>query len=47
MFKKLFKLVGIVILFFIVIADSMFLMELKKSDGNPAKAAVRSFEKCR
>lgn len=41
MLKKLFKFIGIVLLFFIIIVDYMFLTELKKSDGNPVKAAVR------
>ena len=40
MFKKLVKSLGIILLFFIVIMDCMFLMELKKSNGNPTKAAV-------
>ena len=40
MFKKLIKFIGIILLFFVVIVDIMFLTELKKADGNPAKAAV-------
>ena len=40
MLKKLVKFFGIVLLLFIVIMDCMFLMELKKANGNPAKAAV-------
>ena len=40
MFKKLIKFLGIILLFFVVIVDIMFLTELKKADGNPAKAAV-------
>ncbi len=46
MLKKLLKMIGIVLLFFIIILDTMFLMELKKANGNPAKAAVRSFKEC-
>ena len=40
MLKKLVKFLGIILLLFIVIMDCMFLIELKKADGNPAKAAV-------
>ena len=46
MLKKLLKSIGIVLLFFIVIFDLMFLMELKKAEGNTTKAAVRSIKKC-
>lgn len=40
MLKKIFKILGITLLFFMIIVDYMFLMEFKKTDGNPTKAAV-------
>lgn len=40
MLKKLFKGIGVICLFFVIIVDAMFLMELKKADGNPTKAVV-------
>lgn len=43
MFKKLLKSLGVVLLFFVIIVDFMFFMELKKTGGNPAKAVVRGF----
>ena len=46
MLKKFFKFIGMVLLFFVIIFDFMFLTELKKSDGNPTKAVVRCFKKC-
>lgn len=44
MFKKILKSFGVILLFFVIIVDCMFLMELKKADGNPAKAAVGIFK---
>lgn len=40
MLKKVLKLIGIIVLFFIIIVDCMFLMELKKTQGNPSKAVA-------
>lgn len=44
MFKKILKSFGVILLFFIIIVDCMFFMELKKADGNPAKAVVGIFK---
>ena len=44
MIKKILKFFGIILLFFIIIVDCMFLMELKKAEGNPAKAVVGIFK---
>ena len=40
MLRKLIKAFGIILLFFIIIFDFMFVMELKKAEGNPTKATV-------
>ena len=46
MFKKFLKFIGIILLFFVIIFDFMFLMELKEAEGSPTKAVFRSYEKC-
>ena len=46
MLKKFLKFIGMILLFFVIIFDFMFLTELKKAGGSPTKAAVRHFEKC-
>ena len=40
MLKKLIKSLGILLLFFIIMFDCIFLIELKKSGGNITKATV-------
>lgn len=44
MIKKIFKFFGIILLFFVIIVDFMFLSALKKAEGNPAKAVVGIFK---
>ena len=39
--KKILKILGIMALFFVVSIDAMFIIELKKADGDPIKAATR------
>ncbi len=46
MLKKFLKVLCVIILFFIVAVDIMFFVELRKTNGNSVKAAVRSFKKC-
>ena len=38
--KRVLKLLGTILLFFVIIVDIMFFMELKKAKWNPAKAVV-------
>ncbi len=42
MIKKIVKFLGIILLVSMIAFDIMFLTELKRSEGNPVKAAVRS-----
>ena len=42
--KKILKLFGTILLFFVIIVDIMFLVELKKAEGNPAKAVAGIFK---
>lgn len=44
MLKKVLKFFGIILLFFIIIVDFMFLSALKKADGSPTKAVVGIFK---
>ena len=46
MLKRFLKVLFVIILFFIVAVDIMFFVELRKTNGNSVKAAVRSFKKC-
>ena len=39
--KKFLKILGTIALFFIISVDAMFIIELKKADGDPIKAATR------
>ena len=45
MLKKFLRFLGIIVLFFIIIIDFMFLYELKKSEGNVVKAGMGMLEK--
>jgi len=38
--KRLFQLLGILLLFFIIMVDGIFFMELQKANGNPVKAVA-------
>ena len=38
--KKFLKFIGIILLFFIIVIDWMFITELKNANGNPSKAVV-------
>ena len=40
MLKKVLKFLGIILLFFMITFDVIFLTELKKAGGNPTKAGV-------
>lgn len=44
MIKKIIKSLGVIFLFFIILFDCIFLMELKIAEGNPGKAAIGVFK---
>jgi uncharacterized protein YpmB len=45
MFKKFLKLIGIILLIFIIIVFFSFLIELKQNNGNTTKATVGILKK--
>ena len=45
MLKKLLKFIGILFLVFIIMIGTLFLLELKKAEGNPTKATIGVLEK--
>jgi len=45
MFKKLFKILGIILILFIIITTFMFLFELRKTGGNKTQATIGVLQK--
>lgn len=46
MIKNFLKVLAIILLIGMIAFDVLFFTELKKSEGNPVKAAVRNNKKC-